>query len=142
MPAVDLQLAPQACRAIADAVQAGLCLAVHDVSEGGLAVTLAEMCLGGAVGATINVPKGSRADHWLFSEAPTRWLVEAKSPGKLGAHLKKRGVPFARIGTTGGNAIVAKQAASAKRGPTRTVLKLSVQEARKHFDRALQGVLG
>jgi len=46
----------------------------HDLSEGGLAVALAEMCIGGRLGADVTV-----AEAWmLFSESLTRFIIEVK----------------------------------------------------------------
>jgi phosphoribosylformylglycinamidine synthase len=147
LPKVDLALAPKASAAIADAVQKGLCLAVHDLSEGGIAVTAAEMALGGDVGCVLEVPAdraadlraraglGLKTDEWLFSEAPTRWLVEAANGAKLEKHLTQAGIPWAKVGKVDGKAIVAKKGKE-------KVLELSLAEARKAFDGALKGVVG
>ena len=40
-------------RALHQAIQAGLVRACHDCSEGGIAVALAEMCIGGQLGADV-----------------------------------------------------------------------------------------
>ncbi|MBV7332966.1 phosphoribosylformylglycinamidine synthase subunit PurL [Chloroflexi bacterium TSY] len=49
----------------------------HDLSEGGLAVALAEMCLGGRLGADIALPKTTlSAVEYLFSESNGRLLLE------------------------------------------------------------------
>ena len=147
LPKVDLALAPRAHLAMVEAVQKNLCLAVHDVSEGGLAVTAAEMALGGDVGCVLEVPSdrgaelrakagvGLATDAWLFSEAPTRWLVEAKTPQNLSKHLEKHGIPFLPVGKVGGKGIVAKKGKD-------TILDLELKEARKAFDGALKGVVG
>jgi phosphoribosylformylglycinamidine synthase len=135
LPAVDLGVAPRAHRAMVDAVQRGLCRAVHDVSSGGLAVTMTEMALGGDLGAALAVPKGERADRWLFGEAPTRWVVEARDAKALERHFAKAGVPCVRIGRTGGRAIAARQG-------SRTALRLPLPQARRAFDGALRGVVG
>lgn len=60
------------------AIQAGLIVSCHDVSEGGLAVALAEMCIGGRLGATINnLPHDDLATA-LFSESIGRIIVEVE----------------------------------------------------------------
>jgi len=57
------------------AIRSGWILACHDLSEGGLGVALAEMCIGGRLGATIvQAPMDDRV--WLFSESGTRFIVE------------------------------------------------------------------
>ncbi len=61
-------------RALHQAIRGGAVSACHDLSEGGLAVAIAEMCIGGGLGAHISLPEGS-ADEWLFSESTGRFLV-------------------------------------------------------------------
>jgi len=64
------------------ATAAGLVMACHDLSEGGLAVALAEMAIGGNLGADIDlalVPATEdcrQDDRLLFSESNSRFLVE------------------------------------------------------------------
>jgi phosphoribosylformylglycinamidine synthase len=147
LPKVDLALAPKAARAVAEAVQKKLCLAVHDVSEGGLAVTAAEMALGGDVGCILEIPSdrgaelraqagvGLKSDEWLFSEAPTRWLIEAKNGPGLVKHFEAAGVPCMAVGKVGGKAIVARKAKA-------VMVELPLAEARKAFDGALKEVVG
>ncbi|MDX2075768.1 MAG: phosphoribosylformylglycinamidine synthase subunit PurL [bacterium] len=56
------------------AIQNGWIASCHDVSEGGLSVALAEMCIGGRLGADIAL-----AESWmLFSESLTRFIIEVK----------------------------------------------------------------
>ena len=79
----------------------------HDVSDGGLAVALAEMALAGNIGATIGVPCDVAAHATLFGEDQARYLVvvpDVEARAVL-AQAEARGVPCARIGTTGGNAL-------------------------------------
>lgn len=74
-PALDPQ-APQRYRLLHQAMLAGLVRSCHDLSEGGLAVALAEMCIGGRLGATVDhLPPGSLTTA-LFSESTGRLLVE------------------------------------------------------------------
>jgi phosphoribosylformylglycinamidine synthase len=55
----------------------GVVRAAHDCSEGGLAVALAEMLIGGRLGARCEpVPMGVDAHVWWFAEGPGRLLVE------------------------------------------------------------------
>ena len=56
--------------AIRAAVRNGLVSSAHDVSEGGMAVALAECCIAGGLGATVEVPD-------LFGEGPTRASISA-----------------------------------------------------------------
>jgi phosphoribosylformylglycinamidine synthase len=91
-------------RAIHNAINRGLLRSCHDLSEGGLAVALAEMAFAGGFGAQValaGVPRDSDASSdlvLLFSESPTRFLVEAR-PECLG-ELEElwKGLPFGRLG--------------------------------------------
>ncbi len=62
-------------RAVHKAIQAGSVSACHDVSEGGLAVALAEMAIGGRLGADITLPQGDAA-IWLYAESTGRFVME------------------------------------------------------------------
>jgi phosphoribosylformylglycinamidine synthase subunit PurL len=78
----------------------GLVASCHDISDGGLAITVAEMCLGGDVGASIAV----RSMTELFSESNTRWVVEIE-PSKEKEFLACMTVPVKRIGKVGGKGL-------------------------------------
>ena len=68
--------APTRYRHLHAAMQAGLVVSCHDLSEGGLAVALAEMCLAGRLGATIDVLPDDDVAASLFSESLGRLVVE------------------------------------------------------------------
>jgi phosphoribosylformylglycinamidine synthase len=62
------------------AIRTGLVRACHDLSEGGLAVALAEMALGGRLGATIEIGDwGLEIEEALFSESNGRLILEVAS---------------------------------------------------------------
>jgi phosphoribosylformylglycinamidine synthase II len=86
---------------------AGTLRGVHDVSEGGLAVAIAEMALGGGVGATLGGLAG--ADHVaLFGEAPSR-VVMSVAPGaaaRVAEAAEAAGLVCADLGEAGGERIV------------------------------------
>ncbi len=65
-------------RQLHQAIRAGYVQACHDLSEGGLAVALAEMCIAGELGATVDLPTGLPAHESLFSETTGRFLIEAR----------------------------------------------------------------
>ncbi len=64
-------------RALHQAIRAGYVQACHDLSEGGLAVALAEMCLGGRLGADVET---ERFDIERLDDATTRNLPISQSP--------------------------------------------------------------
>ncbi len=68
--------APARYRHLHAAMQAGLVESCHDVSEGGLAVAVAEMCIGGRLGARIDHLPHDDLTTSLFSESSGRLVVE------------------------------------------------------------------
>lgn len=82
-------------RLLHQAMQQGLVVSCHDLSEGGLAVALAEMCLAGRLGATVEIAGlrdaeiGLTPQELLFSESNGRLLLEVRPEDavSLEAHL-------------------------------------------------------
>jgi len=50
----------------------------HDVSEGGIAVALAEMCIAGGLGASVDTVDLKIPPRYLFSETNTCFIVEVE----------------------------------------------------------------
>jgi phosphoribosylformylglycinamidine synthase len=101
VPKVEAASGRKALAAVARAIRAGALRACHDLSEGGLAVAAAEMSFAGNRGlrldlaAVLNV---SRTDVALFSESPSRFLVEVSRP-MAGRFEEAMGdVPHAALG--------------------------------------------
>jgi phosphoribosylformylglycinamidine synthase subunit PurL len=107
-PPVDLAAERRNGEFILATIGGGEASAVHDLSDGGLALALAEMAIAGGVGATIdqNIVVGP-AHAFFFGEDQGRYLVSASASGAKAilAAAAKAGVPAARIGTTGGDAL-------------------------------------
>ncbi len=83
-------------RLLYEAVQKGYVRACHDLSEGGLAVAAAEMALGGRLGMDLDVARvltiGDLPDESvLFSETPSRFLVEVPPVAKQGFESMVKG---------------------------------------------------
>jgi len=68
--------APERYQRLHEAIQAGLVRSCHDLSEGGLAVALAEMCIAGRLGATIDQLPHTDTATAFFSESVGRLVVE------------------------------------------------------------------
>ena len=68
-------------RSLSSAINTGLVKTAHDCSEGGIGVTLAEMCIGGRIGATIDIDGTGDSSLWarLWGESLGR-IVVAVSP--------------------------------------------------------------
>ncbi len=82
-PQVDALSARRRYKTLYQAIQAGLVTACHDLSDGGLAVALAEMAIGGRIGAVadLDAAPAPAADaglgdlELLYAETPSRLLV-------------------------------------------------------------------
>ncbi len=90
-------------RSLHGAITAGLVRAVHDLSEGGLGVALAEMCIGGGLGAEIDLAQvlaSSRLSprSYLFAESLGRFLVEVAPDRCAAFESAMAGQPKSRIG--------------------------------------------
>ena len=110
VPRVDTAIARPLFAAVHTAIAGGLVRSCHDLSEGGLAVALAEMALAGGLGAQVSlgdVPHAADAAHdlvLLFSESPTRFVIEVR-PLCLGEVLEIfQGLPVGRLGAVSAGA--------------------------------------
>ena len=103
VPRVELELAPKVFAAVHAAITKGLVRACHDPSEGGLAVALAEMAFAGGVGADLTglkgVGEGISDTARLFSESPTRFIMEVRPADATALKEVFGGVPLVKIGT-------------------------------------------
>lgn len=105
LPRVDLTQAPRLMASLHTAMSAGLVRACHDLSEGGLGVAAAEMALAGNLGVTLDVcamphdPTAADDLVLLFSESPTRFLVEVRPADASAFESAMTGYVCARVGT-------------------------------------------
>ena len=110
-PRLDLELEQRVQACALAAIQSGLVRAAHDTSEGGLLVAVAEGCLAGETGATLDLEPalvargGGRLDAALFGEAGSRIIVAVRSADEAAVrHLAAdHGVPVTHLGATGGD---------------------------------------
>ncbi|MFA5862410.1 MAG: phosphoribosylformylglycinamidine synthase subunit PurL [Candidatus Thermoplasmatota archaeon] len=156
VPIAHIPTTKQYAEAVVTAIEKGLVAAAHDISMGGLAVALAEMCMGGDIGAKIDISnlefqrddpsrtKGRMAvvhggrlaeDVRLFSESNTRWLIEARDAAALEAHFREHDVPLQRIGHAGGNAIEISDG-------HKTLVNVAVATARREFTQSMHRRMG
>jgi len=102
IPTVYPERARQIYDRIIKAIDRGLIKACHDCSEGGIAVALAEMCIGGYLGAEVNLDKIptnlTRKYKILFSESNSRFIVEVAQGYEREFEHLMRGVSYAKIG--------------------------------------------
>jgi phosphoribosylformylglycinamidine synthase subunit PurL len=102
LPAVDPASIWSAQEAVRRAVRAGDLSSAHDIAEGGFLVAVAECCLAGGIGATLDLgPSDAPLTH-LFGEGPGGFVVS----GPLDA-LERLGenTPLDVFGTVGGEAL-------------------------------------
>jgi phosphoribosylformylglycinamidine synthase len=103
-PRVDPELGPRCMAAVHAAIKHGLLASCHDLSEGGLAVALAEMAFAGGLGASVAIAEVPRDDECesdfvlLFSESPTRFIVEVQPDCAHELAALWIGLPYCKLG--------------------------------------------
>jgi len=97
-PRVDLTDERMNAEIVRQLIADGLVTAVHDISDGGLLVAATEMALAGNIGITLDAMDTAFA----FNESQSRYLVTYRADRPL----DRSKVPFEKIGTTGGDALV------------------------------------
>jgi phosphoribosylformylglycinamidine synthase len=100
LPELDEVAITAAHGLVRSAMRAGQLTSAHDIAEGGLAVALAECCLGGGLGATVELPDGLDP----FAEAPGRAFVVSGSAEAI-ARLGESAVPVQILGAVGGSTL-------------------------------------
>jgi len=135
VPDVDIPVLRTAIEVVAGGIDRSAVVSCHDISDGGLAVALAEMCIGGDVGAEVDLSKMEklRSDVKLFSESNTRWLVELKK-GKEKQLPRDRKVKVTRLGSVGGSSL---SISSGKR-----LVDIEVDKLARSFNSTLWGLMG
>ncbi|MEW5937052.1 MAG: phosphoribosylformylglycinamidine synthase subunit PurL [Candidatus Thermoplasmatota archaeon] len=136
VPQVNIEPLSACVGGLVSAIQAGYVAACHDLSDGGIAAALAEMCIGGQVGAEIDLSSlgGSRADLKLFCEGNTRWLVEARKEKEEELRTLLARVPLTRIGEVRGTHLTVMNG--------KELLSLDVKEVERTWREPLWRLLG
>lgn len=108
-PALDFEVEKNTQAVVLECIRNGFVSACHDCSKGGLGVALAEMCVAGGRGATVdlrNLPRDeTRDDELLFSESNSRFLLATNKPENVLNALRSRNIPAATLGTVGGDSL-------------------------------------
>jgi phosphoribosylformylglycinamidine (FGAM) synthase-like enzyme len=136
VPSVDVNVLKRSMSGILSAIDDGLLLSCHDISHGGLAVALAEMCLGGNLGADLDLSgiNDLRFDYKLFSESNTRWLVEVERGNEERVPSKFDDIAVNKIGKVSGDSIAFKD--------NGREVKLSLSDVREAWTNTLYDLLG
>jgi phosphoribosylformylglycinamidine synthase len=143
VPVVEVDGAKRIFAGLHAAIRKGLVRSCHDVSEGGLAVTLAEMAIGGRLGAKVSlrdIPAEDKAavdPVLLFGESPSRFVVEVEPAAVRDLAELWGELPMGRLGE-----VVAPEGAETGRlvitGLERTVLiDVSVDDLEKTWKKPL-----
>ncbi|MCW3016699.1 MAG: purL, partial [Solirubrobacterales bacterium] len=103
LPPVDIAHVIRTQTAIRDAVRSGSLASAHDIAEGGFVVALAEACLAGGLGATLQLGATDQPFETLFGERPGGFVVSG-SPEALEA-LAATGIPVDVFGEVGGDVL-------------------------------------
>jgi phosphoribosylformylglycinamidine synthase II len=141
-PLIDLAAEARLQKLLIELARAHLLESAHDVSDGGLAAALAECCTIGTsdVGARVDLPASVNpvdALAGLFGEGPSRVVVSAKAhhAEALIDRARTAGVPAARIGETGGDALIIT-------APPLGSVSAPVAEVRARRDACLRAIVG
>jgi phosphoribosylformylglycinamidine synthase len=105
-PRVEPDRARRTFQAMHQAIARGLARSCHDLSDGGLAAGLAEMAIAGGLGLRVHLAELPREPGsgplpdatLLFSESPTRFVVEVEPTRERDFLALFDGLPAARIG--------------------------------------------
>jgi phosphoribosylformylglycinamidine synthase subunit PurL len=102
LPPTDPEHVGAVLDVVRDAVRAGELRSCHDIAEGGFLVAVAESCLAGRVGATLDL--GPSEDIWshLFGERSGGFVV---SGPREALEALGRTIPLDVFGTVGGDAL-------------------------------------
>ncbi|MFK0334945.1 phosphoribosylformylglycinamidine synthase subunit PurL [Rhizobium sp. NPDC090275] len=108
-PEVDLFAERRNGNFVRSVIRNGQATACHDISSGGLALALAEMAMSSGKGLKISLSEGRGETHGLlFGEDQARYVltVPADVASFVCANAEGAGVPFRRLGTVEGDALV------------------------------------
>jgi phosphoribosylformylglycinamidine synthase subunit PurL len=103
-PALDLQVERRLIDLLQELAAGDLLVSAHDCSDGGIGVALGEAAILGGNGFAVTLADDLPPHVLLFSESASRAIVSV-APEKEGSFrglAATRGVPFDRIGETGG----------------------------------------
>ncbi len=103
VPQVDLLSARLRYQTLYEAIQNGIVSACHDLSDGGFGVSLCEMCIGGELGAYVDLNAipcvgDMEFEKIMYSETPSRFIVSISKDQKRDFEEIFKGQSFALIG--------------------------------------------
>ena len=89
-------------------IEAGRVDTCHDISDGGLLAAVAEMAMGGAMGASIGTAGSLDAAAFWFGEDQARYVIAAPfaEADRIIEEARAAFIPVAALGKTGGDHLV------------------------------------
>jgi len=106
---IDLAAEVKLQRALLELARDRMLSSAHDVSDGGLGVCLAESCIAGRIGCSVELPGDAALPQLarLFHEEPSRVVVSFKPEQreKVQKSCEALGVPFLLLGFVGGDTL-------------------------------------
>lgn len=135
VPDVDVNDLRRSIDGLLASMERGVIRACHDCSDGGLAVALAEMCIAGGSGASVDLVTMADigTERKLFCESNTRWIVEVERAREK-EWVESMPVAIRRIGEVGGRSL---EIADGDSG-----LSLPIEEIREAWSTPLWRMLG
>jgi phosphoribosylformylglycinamidine synthase len=112
VPTPEPRSARDTLRSLSSAMRDGLVASAHNLSEGGLAVAASEMAFSGEVGVHIELDAVNRTKDVkddaavLFSESPSRFLLEVLPDNEKAFLRALKGSPVSRVGSTIANPVL------------------------------------
>jgi phosphoribosylformylglycinamidine synthase subunit PurL len=113
-PVLDLELERRVQAFVIEAIGAGLLHSAHDCAEGGIAIALAESCLLGDIGASIEINEAENGQGLikgeagiLFGESQSRFVISFAREALVQLHelAGRHSVPFRGLGSVGGERV-------------------------------------
>ncbi len=133
VPKVNKKIAKDVFMNLSKSIEKKLVESCHDLSEGGFAAAVSEMCIGGGLGAIIfldEIPKteGILDYEILFSESPTRFIVEVDKNKKEEFESEMGNVSFGIIGCISDD-----QRLVVQNKENKEIINLEIEELRKSW---------
>jgi len=120
---------------LSKAIHAGLVVSAHDCSDGGLAVTLVEMCIGGRIGAEVELSQVGEASLWsrLYGESLARIVLAIRPEVEETFVEAMKSHPCRRIGnSTSSDSLIIREVGE-------TLLEVDIEEAAKVWKSTFSG---
>jgi len=103
VPKLDFKLSQRILKRVHSAIEKNYIRSIHDCSEGGIGITIAEMVIGGRLGAELDLEKIIRKgkmgqDELLFAESNSRFIIEVEEKKEKLFEKSIEDIPSAQVG--------------------------------------------